>query len=127
MTDRPDITTRADIDRLIEVFYADVMTDPQIGHIFTEVAKIDPVTHFPRIAGFWESVLFDRGGYTGNPVQVHLELNRKVELDAAAFGRWLELWNATVDRLFAGATAEKAKQRAMSIAFVMQSKLRGGM
>ena len=37
--------------------------------------------------------------------------------------RWLQLFTSTVDELFEGEKAELAKQRAMSIATVMQLKL----
>ena len=117
------IENRADVDELVERFYAKALKDPLIGFIFTEIAKIDPVYHFPRIQDFWASILLETHHFQGNVMQVHLFLNRKVSLEPAFFERWLAHWDATVDELFSGERAERAKQRAHSIATMMQLKI----
>jgi len=68
-------------------------------------------------------VLFFTGGYTGNPMITHRKLNHVVSLSPDHFNRWLKLFLSTVDENFEGEKAELAKQRAMSIATVMQLKL----
>lgn len=118
------IESREDVKRLVETFYAKVLKDETIGFIFTEVAKIEPETHFPKITDFWESVLFNTAGYTRNVMQIHLDLNAEVKLEAAHFQRWLELWQETVNEMFTGELAERANQRALSIATIMQMKLK---
>ncbi|MEJ7676618.1 MAG: hypothetical protein WKG06_01825 [Segetibacter sp.] len=45
------------------------------------------------------------------------------KLQRKDFERWLQLFNKTVDDLFEGEKAELAKQRALSIATVMQIKI----
>lgn len=102
------------------------MEDEEIGFIFTDVAKINLEHHLPILHDFWESTLFHTARYSGNPIQVHLALNQKVKLTKAHFDRWLHLWNATIDSLFSGPTADQAKTRALSIATIMQLKLRAG-
>lgn len=52
-----DITTREDIELLMNNFYERLLTDENINYIFTDVAKIDMKAHIPVIADFWESVL----------------------------------------------------------------------
>lgn len=122
---KPEITTSAEIELLVRTFYAKALVDAEIGYLFTEIAQIDLEKHLPKIIHFWESVLLDAPDYSGNVMQVHLNLNAKEPLTHAHFQRWLSLWTETVEELFQGEKAERAKQRAMGIAMVMQSKLRG--
>jgi hemoglobin len=116
---RADIKTRADIDRLMHVFYERAMTDPVIGYIFTDIAHLDLDHHLPIIGDFWESLLFGTQSYAKhgrNPLQVHKELHAKSELSEQHFERWLEIFTATVDDLFEGELADHLKIRARAIA-----------
>jgi truncated hemoglobin YjbI len=45
-------------------------------------------------------------------------------IDERHFERWISTFHKTVDELFEGATAEKAKQQASIIGFGFQSKLK---
>lgn len=101
------------------------MTDPFIGFIFTFYAKIDLQKHLPVIADFWETVLFQNPVYKGGAkaMSVHSDLNRKIPLKNQYFTRWLYLFHSTVDELFEGTVANKAKDRATSIAALMQKKM----
>ncbi len=74
---------------------------------------------------FWESTLFHTAAYTGNTLRVHKDLNEKSPLEKEHFDIWIGLFKSTVDQLFEGTTAELAKQRAASIAMVMQLKVSG--
>ncbi len=74
---------------------------------------------------FWETTLFHTAAYKGNPMQVHKALNEKLALQKEHFDVWLSLFKKTVDELFVGTIAELAKQRAQSIAMVMQLKIGG--
>ena len=56
-------------------------------------------------------------------MNVHRHLNKMFPLKADHFKQWTTLFNATIDELFSGENAERAKQRALSIATVMQMKL----
>ncbi len=114
-----DIETRADIDRLMHVFYERVLVDDVIGYIFTDVAKLDLEHHLPIIGDFWESLLFGTPAYAvhgRNPMLVHKELHAKSELTYEHFERWLKIFNPTVDDFFAGERAEHLKTRAGAIA-----------
>ena len=123
MTKKQDIQTRIDIELLIRAFYDKVLVDKTIGFIFTEVVPLDLEHHFPKLFDFWENTLLKPNGYKTNVLQVHLDLNKKVKLKPEHFERWLQLFVETVDELFEGKTANMAKNRAFSIAVVMQSKL----
>jgi hemoglobin len=118
-----DIQTRADISHLLQHFYRQVIPDAQIGHFFTEVVQLDLVAHLPRLTDFWEQVLLGGGQYDGNPLQVHRAIHARAALRADDFTRWLTLWRASVDALYAGEVAETAKSRAETIAGVMLSRM----
>ncbi len=120
-----DIETRADIELLISKFYEKMLKDQVIGFIFTDIAKIDLDEHLSIICDFWETILFTRPVYKRGPevMKVHHELNKKIPLKKGHFTRWLYLFSTTIDELYTGERAEKAKERADSIAKQMQKRL----
>ncbi len=118
-----DITTRADIEKLIIAFYDKVKADDVIGYIFNEVVDMNWPHHIPVIVDFWETILLDNPVYTKNAMEVHYVLNKKEPLLPEHFKRWVLLFTSTVDELFEGKTAALAKTRAKSIAGVMQHKM----
>lgn len=113
---RSDITNRQDIETLVRRFYEQAIPDPIIGKFFTQVAHLDLETHLPKIANFWEQMLFQHAVYNGSPMHVHLVLNSKERMLPEHFERWLALWGDTIDQLFAGEKAEMAKARAQMVA-----------
>ncbi len=119
---KKDIATRADIDLLITAFYERLLEDENISYIFTDVAKLDIKMHIPIIVDFWESVLFNKNVYHNNTMKVHLDLNDKTALTTSHFDIWLKHFNNTIDELFEGDISLLAKQRAKSVASVMQIK-----
>ncbi len=125
---RKDIASREDIDALMVRFYGRAMSDPVIGPLFTDVARLDLEHHLPVIGDFWESTLFGSGVYSRhrrNPLLVHAELDRKSRLEPHHFQRWLELFTTAVDESFAGLRADYAKQRGHAIARRMLEFLGG--
>jgi hemoglobin len=120
---KKDINNRADIQQLVDTFYNKVKNDQVIGYLFNEVARVNWEHHLPRMYDFWETVLFQSGNFKGNPMVVHTQLHEKSPLNKEHFARWQQLFLATVDELFEGEKAELAKQRAMSIATMMQLKV----
>ena len=120
---KKDIDGRKDIDLLMNVFYEKLLKDDTINYIFTEVVKIDIKTHIPVIADFWESILFQRNIYNNNPMKIHMDMHNKTPLLKHHFDTWLFYFNSTVDELFEGRVALLAKERALSIATVMQIKI----
>ena len=120
---RKDISTREDIELLMNNFYEKLLSDEAINYIFTDVAKLDIKTHIPVIADFWESVLLNKNVYHKNTMKIHMDLNDKTRLMRSHFDVWLKHFSATVDELFDGDIALLAKQRATSVATVMQIKI----
>ena len=118
-----DIENRADLERLLEVFYKKVFKDDLISHFFIEVVPLNLETHIPVIADFWESVLLDGRGYRKNVMEIHLNISEKSKINKEHFERWVKIFSETVDDLFEGAKASLAKQRAASIATMMNIKI----
>jgi hemoglobin len=124
MPDR-DIETHDDVEALVRAFYSQAMTDPIIGFIFTDVAKLDLEAHVPEITAFWETVLLGAKSYSGGAFAPHAALNMKVKLREGHFERWLQLWFGTVDELYAGETANLAKVHALRVAHAFSGRLQG--
>lgn len=122
---RRDIADREDIAGLVTAFYRRAFADDILGTIFVDVAQMDLSAHLPVMCDFWETVLLRAGLYHRNALRPHVELNTKVELTAAHFARWLDLWTATVDERHTGARAELAKVQAARIAGSLTRRLRG--
>jgi hemoglobin len=115
-TERRDIESRADCERLVRAFYGRALEDPIIGFIFVDVAKLDLEAHVPRITSFWETILLGARSYGGGAFRPHAEVNAKARLREGHFAQWLQLWCRTVDELFAGDRAELAKTHAHRVA-----------
>lgn len=122
---KPDIQNREDIIRLVNTFYEKVKVDPAIGHFFTRVIQVNWEKHLPVMYDFWENILFYTGSYSGNPMTVHKALNERSPLANEHFERWLSLFCQTADELFEGPKTNLIKERALSIATVMQIKIMG--
>lgn len=116
-----DIQDRKDIEKLIRVFYEKMLADQLLGSLFTDV---DLDHHFPILFDFWESILFQAGNYKRNTMQPHLDLHFKYQLTDDHFKQWLFLFNETVDEFFIGEKATQAKERARTIAMVIQAKIK---
>lgn len=118
-----DLKTKDDIRQLVEAFYAKAKKDGLIAHFFNEVVVFEWEEHIPMVVSFWEKILLGNGNYQGNPMTKHIALNQLSPIKKVHFERWLEIWGNTINELFEGEKAEEAKERAKSIAAIMQFKL----
>lgn len=118
-----DILNRTDIILLVDTFYGNIQQNDKIGPIFTSVAKVDWAHHLPKMYDFWESILFGKATYKGNPMLVHFALNDKAPLQSAEFETWKSIFFNTVDDLFEGENSNLIKQKAQSIADLMHFKI----
>jgi hemoglobin len=123
MAIRSDIETRDDCERLVRSFYGRALTDPVIGWLFTDVARLDLEAHVPRITSFWETILLGARSYGGGAFAPHAALNARAQLRAGHFERWLWLWQQTVDELFVGERAQLAKSHAVRVAGAFHARL----
>ena len=124
MPDKKDITNREDLLLLMVLFYKKLLSDSSINYLFTDVAKIDLDHHLPVLVDFWDSILFQSGIYQKNAMQPHMALHQKSSLTKHHFETWLGYFKSSVDELFAGDNAFIIKERATSIATVMQIKIK---
>ena len=120
---KKEIENFADVQLLVRSFYNKVLKDEKLGHYFAYAFEHHWDKHLDTLDRFWNNLLFFTGGYEGNPMQIHKTLHHFKHLDKAAFDRWIQLFLLTVDDLFEGEKAELAKQRAYSIATMMQIKI----
>lgn len=114
-----DLTERADVERLVIAFYRDAAVDELLGPIFAAV-RVDWSVHIPTLVDFWTWQLLGERAYDGHPMRAHEHANDLVPFTDAHYERWLELFDATVDELFEGPTAELAHHRAHKIAAAMR-------
>lgn len=124
MPGKKDIETRSDLLLLMQQFYKKLLADNSINYLFTDVAKVNLDHHFPVLVDFWDSILFQSDTYHKNAMQPHIALHQKSPLDKQHFETWLRYFKETVDDLFTGDNAFIIKERATSIATVMQIKIK---
>jgi hemoglobin len=122
-TTMTDIQTREDLHLIMSKFYLKLLADSKISYLFIKIAKIDLAPHLVDLVDFWEQILFDRGSYRKNVLQIHTDINQLSKLSEEHFSIWLHYFDTTIDENFSGQTAEKMKTRALSIATVMKIKM----
>ncbi|MCX2477082.1 group III truncated hemoglobin [Pedobacter sp. MC2016-05] len=120
---KKDIINRNDIVLLVDSFYQKVQQNERIGPIFNQVVQVDWGHHLPKMYDFWESILFGKAIYKGNPMLTHFDINKKAALKNEEFDTWKNIFFNTVDELFDGENATVIKQKAQSIADLMHFKL----
>ncbi|CAM3041344.1 group III truncated hemoglobin [Prescottella defluvii] len=116
----PDLTGRADIDRLLRAFYERALVDPLLAPAFETLAVVGLDEHLPVVGDFWEQILFRTVRYQGHFGPVHDALHRQHGLAGERLERWLALWCAVVDEEFAGPNADRAKTKARAMAAALQ-------
>jgi hemoglobin len=120
-----DLANRDDVEVLLRRFYGRVFTDDVLAEPFTELREQGLESHLPVMCDFWETVLFRAGLYRGNALVVHRQLDLLHPLYAKHFARWLTIWEATVDDMYDGPAADRAKLQAGRIAKALHRRLRG--
>jgi hemoglobin len=120
---KKDISNRQDLLLLVTRFYEKLLADTSVSYLFTEVAKIDLPHHLGILVDFWDNILFQKDTYRKNAMQPHIILHQQSPLKKHHFETWLKYFNESVDELFSGEKAFLAKERALSIATLMQIKI----
>lgn len=122
--EKKDIKTREDIFLLVSSFYKKVRNDPLLGPFFNETIK-DWDEHLNRLTNFWESNLFLKTKYLGDPLKAHAKVDEEHgnTITELHFGTWINLWFQTIDELFKGDYAENAKHRARKMGTFLYLKI----
>lgn len=120
MSAKSDIKNRENVSELVRTFYAKIRKDEILGPIFNNIIS-DWESHLELLIDFWETQLFLKRKYYGNPVTAHQEVDLKMNhsITSEHFGLWLNLWFATIDELFEGETAWIAKNRAQKMSTML--------
>ena len=118
--EKRELNDRANINLLVNTFYAKVRADAMLGPIFNQIIQDWP-SHLQKLTDFWEKTLLSHKVYKGNPLAAHnkvdMEMNNNITM--AHFGRWLQLWFSTIDENFEGEKATLAKHRARKMSTLM--------
>ncbi|AGC61061.1 hypothetical protein MULP_01041 [Mycobacterium liflandii 128FXT] len=120
-----DLAARADIEALLRRFYGRVMVHDVLAEPFAELRSTGLDSHIPVMADFWETVLFRTGLYRGSALHAHRRVHQRMPLSGRHFVCWLTVWNNTVDEMFHGPIAERAKIQGARIAWAMHRRLTG--
>ncbi|QLL08747.1 group III truncated hemoglobin [Mycobacterium vicinigordonae] len=120
-----ELVDRADVEALLHRFYARALADGALYESFADLRATGLDAHIPTMADFWETVLFRAGLYHGSALNVHRDIHLRTPLTANHFARWLTLWCETVDEMYSGPAAERAKIQAGRIAWAMHRRLNG--
>lgn len=121
---KPDISSRKDIKLIMTNFYVLLLEDSKMHPFFEDiVAKNHLEDHLEVITDFWNDILFDTKTYHNNTMQKHLDKNAFVQFKKEHFIIWTSYLFKTIDTIFKGQISERMKNRATSIATVMQLKM----
>jgi hemoglobin len=93
---------------VVAEFYRRARRDERLGPVFERHVH-DWETHLVRMTDFWSAALLRTGRYSGNPVERHRSIDG---LGDGHFGRWVELFEATVRDLCEAPEAEAFLVRA---------------
>lgn len=121
---KKDIKTREDVFLLVSSFYEKVKKDEVLGPFFNDVIH-DWNEHLDRLTTFWESSLFLKTKYIGDPLKAHIKVDKSNNnsISEYHFGLWLNLWFQTIDELFEGDYAQNAKHRARKMSTFLFLKI----
>ena len=121
---KTDITSRKDIKLIIKKFYDLLIDDTTMSPFFKEFIEQDTLeAHLEIITNFWNDILFNSNTYKNNVLQKHLNKHAFINFKKEHFSNWLQHFSTTIDNHFSGLKAELMKNRALSIATVMQIKM----
>ncbi len=122
-----DIQTKQDIELLVRTFYGKVQSDDLLGPFFHRMIPNEEEweKHYKLLIAFWELNLMDIKGFDGNPAKAHHGVDKvfKQSITINHFDRWVKLWSETIDTLYKGEMADKAKMRARNMAKGMYKKI----
>lgn len=122
--EKRSIESRADVALLVQTFYGKIRRDAVLGPIFSAIIT-DWESHLELLTDFWESQLFLKRTYLGNPVAAHQQADAQLghSITPEHFGLWLNLWFETLDEGFEGETAWIAKNRAQKMSTMLYLKI----
>ena len=121
---KKEIVTREDVYNLVSTFYSKVRKDDLLAPIFNKHITDWPA-HLEHLTDFWETNLFFKNKFKGNPLYKHkvVDAAENNTINEHHFGAWLNLWFQTIDDLFTGEKATIAKNRARNMGTFFHLKI----
>lgn len=116
---KQDIRNIEDIKLLVDSFYARIRNDSLLKDIFNNKIQDRWPEHLEKMYRFWQTVLLEEHTYYGSPFVPHA----KLPVEREHFGQWIKLFYDTVDELFAGEKAARAKWQGERMAEMFHSKI----
>jgi len=113
------IKNRKHIKILVNRFYTKIRKDELLGPIFNgHISEEQWPEHLIKLTDFWETNLFGVSKFKGSPSSKHINVDANLgyNIEQNHFNRWLNLWFETVDELFNGELASRAKESARKMA-----------
>lgn len=121
---KKDISSRKDIKFIITNFYDLLLKDDQMLPFFEDILINNHLNeHLEIITDFWNDILFQTTTYKNNTMQKHIDKNAFIKFKKKHFVIWTSYLFTTIDANFSGEIAQQMKNRATSIATVMQLKI----
>lgn len=121
---KSDIVDQGDLEVLVQHFYEKLLEDQNMAPLFLDVAKIEIEEHFPRIVAYWNKMLFAQPGYKRHTMSIHRAVNAAHPFSDFHFEVWLHYFKLTVDELFEGEYADRAKYIATNVIFNMRKQFK---
>lgn len=119
MDSKNDIKNFDDIKRMVDTFYGKIREDEKLKDIFNNKIGNRWTEHLEKMYRFWQTVLLEEHTYYGSPFLPHA----KLPVDATHFEQWLHIFRETVDSLFVGENATRAKWQGQRMAEMFHSKI----
>ncbi len=114
---RRDIKDQSDIKTLVDTFYHRAGEDDLLGPIFSRIADSD--SHKELLYKYWETALLSGTTDQGECFPEHIERM----FSSKHFIRWLTFFLDTIDSLYEGEMAAKAKVIVIKKSEEFQSRL----
>ncbi len=116
---KTDIKDLEDIKLLVNTFYDAIRKDELLAGIFNGKIEDRWPEHLDKMYRFWQTVLLGEHTYYGSPFVPHA----KLPVDLVHFEQWLALFDKTVDELFEGEKATRAKWQGQRMAEMFHTKI----
>ena len=121
---KQDISSRKDIKLIITKFYELLLMDEKMIPFFKDIITENNLEeHIDVITDFWSDILFDTNTYSNNVMKKHVDKNVFVTFKKEHFTIWISYLFKTINFYFEGEKAISMKNRARSIATVMELKM----
>lgn len=119
MENLKDIETLEDVQLLVDSFYSKIRENPMLKDIFNEHIEERWPEHLEKMYKFWQTVLLEEHTYFGRPFIPHAQL----PVEKEHFNEWLKIFYETVDSLFKGEKADRAKWQGERMAEMFHTKI----